>query len=605
MIGKILGNRYQIVEKIGDGGTAFVYKGVDNLLNRHVTVKVLRPEYVSDQDFVRRFRREAQAAASLSHANIVSIYDVGFENGIHYIVMEYIHGQSLKELIESQGSLPFRTAAEYAMHIALALSNAHKHGIIHRDVKPHNILISDDGRVKVTDFGIAQAVTASTVTYNGAILGSVHYFSPEQARGELTEEKSDIYSLGIVLFEMLTGKIPFSGESPVSIAVKHLQEPFPDAQKINPEIPDALCQIIRKAVQKEPEKRYQSAREMADELSAWLQGREGRRSIDPAPIRGSRLAQTGEKKQKKRINNRKLALLAGSLVLMLLLLFSINYILKTFIVPEVDVPSVEGETLEDATEILTAAGLQVNVEIRIPSDTVPAGHVIKQEPAAGRTVKKNRIVDLTVSTGPELVEVENVVGKMQREATLILDNKGFEVEIVEVHSEEPPLTVIAQDPGPGYKIPKGSKVTLRVSKGGQPIKLQDLRGRTLEDAQSWLNLFGLKLRHVSEQNSDDYGAGLVCGQFPEPDELVQAGDFVDLIISKGPKQPELKEHKISIKTEDIPEGEEITVIIRDESSESPRTETYISDGQPIITTGWGSGTVEVRWQDKVEVKNFP
>ncbi|NLZ39380.1 MAG: Stk1 family PASTA domain-containing Ser/Thr kinase [Firmicutes bacterium] len=604
MIGKILSNRYQIVEKIGDGGTAFVYKGMDNLLNRHVTIKVLRPEYVSDQDFVRRFRREAQAAASLSHANIVSIYDVGFENGIHYIVMEYIPGQSLKELIESQGRLPYRTAAEYAMQIALALNNAHKHGIIHRDVKPHNILISDDGRVKVTDFGIAQAVTASTVTYSGAILGSVHYFSPEQARGGATGEKSDIYSLGIVLYEMLTGEVPFSGDSPVSIAVKHLQEPFPDAQNIDPDIPDTLNKIIKRAVEKEPEKRYQSAKEMAEELSAWLQGREERRTIDPVPVKGEISAQRDEKKQKK-INRKKITLIAGSLFLILILILSVNFILKTFIVPEVEVPSVEGETLQDATDILKEAGLEANLAAQIPSDTVPAGRVIKQEPAAGRIVKKNRVIDLTVSTGPELIEVDNVVGKMQREATLILNNKGFEVVIVEVHSEEPPQTVIAQDPGAGYKIQKGSTVTLRVSKGGQPFKLQDLRGRTLEDAQNWLQFFGLKLRHVSEQYNDDYGAGLICDQFPEPGESVQAGDFVDLVVSKGPEQPELEEHKITIKTDDIPEGEEITVIIHDESGNSPRIEKYTSDGQPIITTGWGSGTVEVRWQDKVEVKNFP
>ena len=252
MIGKILGNRYRIVEKIGDGGTAFVFKGLDTILNRHVTVKVLRPEYAGDQDFVRRFRREAQAAAGLSHPNIVSVYDVGHENGVHYIVMEYVQGRSLKALIEEMGRLNIYQAAEYAANIALALSHAHKHGIIHRDVKPHNILISDDGRVKVTDFGIAQAVTASTLTYSGEILGSVHYFSPEQARGGATDEKSDIYSLGIVLYEMLTGRIPYSGESPVSVAVKHLQEPFPDPEEVNPQIPRALCQIVRKAVEKDP-----------------------------------------------------------------------------------------------------------------------------------------------------------------------------------------------------------------------------------------------------------------------------------------------------------------------------------------------------------------
>jgi len=205
MIGKILGNRYEVGERIGDGGTAFVYKAQDTLLNRNVTIKVLRPEYVSDKDFVRRFRREAQAAASLSHPNIVSIYDVGCEDSIHYIIMEYIQGRSLKELVEESGRLTVKMAVDYTCQIANALSHAHRHGIVHRDVKPHNILITEDGRVKVTDFGIAQAVTMATVTYSGAILGSVHYFSPEQAKGAQTGEKSDIYSLGVVLYEMLTG----------------------------------------------------------------------------------------------------------------------------------------------------------------------------------------------------------------------------------------------------------------------------------------------------------------------------------------------------------------------------------------------------------------
>ncbi len=607
MIGKILGNRYQIVEKIGDGGTAFVYKGMDNLLNRHVTVKVLRPEYVSDQDFVRRFRREAQAAASLSHPNIVSIYDVGYEDGIHYIVMEYIQGRSLKEMITAEERLPVRLAVEYALHIAQALEHAHKHGIIHRDVKPHNILISDDGRVKVTDFGIAQAVTASTITYNnGSLLGSVHYFSPEQARGGLTDEKSDLYSLGIVLFEMLTGRLPYQGESPVSIALKHLQEPFPRAQELNPEIPDAVSRIIARAVAKEPAERFSSAREMAAELTAWLQGREGRSStIEPAPITGSGSAGQSKHKTTKRSSKRRTAVIAGAVLLLALFVFAAIRLVQVFYVPEVEVPAVEGETLQNATNLLEEAGLKVRLADQIPSETVPAGHVIRQDPAAGKKVKKGREIDLTISTGPELVKVENVVGKMRREATLILE-ENFQVEIKEVHSEEPVNTVVAQDPGAGISIPKGSTVTLSVSKGGQPFKLKDLRGFTLEEATTWLELFNLRLRHVAEDYNENVGAGLVYSQFPEPNEMVQAGDFDDLYISKGPKEPPepvLEDYPIEISTTDIPEGEIITVIIRDEAG--TRTETYVSDGQPIITVGFGSGTVEVKWSDQTETKTFP
>ncbi|MCW3490893.1 Stk1 family PASTA domain-containing Ser/Thr kinase [Dethiobacter alkaliphilus] len=605
MIGKILGNRYQVVEKIGDGGTAFVYKGMDNLLNRHVTVKVLRPEYVSDQDFVRRFRREAQAAAGLSHPNIVSIYDVGFEEGIHYIVMEYIEGQSLKELINDMGELPVRMAVEYAAQIGHALEKAHKHGIVHRDVKPHNILISEDGRVKVTDFGIAQAVTASTMTYNGAILGSVHYFSPEQASGGLTGEKSDIYSLGVVLYEMLTGQVPFSGESPVSIAVKHLQEPFPRPREVNPEMPEKVERIIRKAVEKDPENRFRSAKEMSAELSNWLAGREGSQAIIPA--NDDEVDQTRRESRPKTKKKLKpihwVAIIAGVLLLAGLI-FGIAFLRNYLIVPDVTVPDVEGEPLTRAQQMLREAGLNYRVtEEGEPSITVPAGHVLSQDPEPNRTVKQDREIILTLSSGPDLVEVDNVVGRMRREATLQLEASGFEVEVEERYSDEPPGRVISQDPSGGHRITRGSTVTIEVSIGGRPFELRDLRGLTLDDARNWLNLYDLEIGHVREEHNDDYAAGVVMGQHPDPGEEVQSGDRVDLTVSKGPDQVELEQHEIRINTDDIPLEEEVTVIIRDAYGE--RTEEYINDGEPIETFGWGSGEVEVRWQDNVETKSFP
>lgn len=603
MIGKILGNRYQVVEKIGDGGTAFVFKGMDNLLNRHVTVKVLRPEYVSDQDFVRRFRREAQAAASLSHPNIVSIYDVGVEDGIHYIVMEYIQGQSLKELIEELGHLPVTMAAEYGYQIAQALGNAHKHGIIHRDVKPHNILISEDGRVKVTDFGIAQAVTASTVTYNGAILGSVHYFSPEQARGGQTAEKSDLYSLGVVLFEMLTGQIPYSGDSPVTVALKHLQEPFPKPRDINPDIPVAMERIVRKAVEKDPDNRYHSAREIADELMNFMHGREN--PVKPELPQVKTVEEHPGKKQKKsRMKRWQWAAIAAALLMVALFIFGLVRLQGHFVVPDVDVPNVEGESLARAGDILETEGLRYRVADQQASETIPSGHVISQSPIAGRTVKKDREIDLIVSTGPDLVEVEDVEGKMVREATLILEAKGFVVEPVEQHSDKPPGTVITQDPGKGHRISKGSTITLHISKGGRPFRIADLRGLTLEDAQNWLTLFGLKPGFVNEKNSETFAPGLVMAQYPEPDELVQAGDIVDLTLSKGPEKATVEKHEIKIKTSEIPDGEEVTVVINDFYRE--RTETFIKENdEPYITFGWGNGVVEVRWQDKIEIKDFP
>ncbi|MBS3897776.1 MAG: PASTA domain-containing protein [Dethiobacter sp.] len=602
MIGKILGKRYQVVEKIGDGGTAFVFKGMDNLLNRHVTIKVLRPEYVSDLDFVRRFRREAQAAASLSHPNIVSIYDVGEEDGIRYIVMEYIQGQSLKELIDDLGRLPVRMAVDYACQIAHALSKAHKHGIIHRDIKPHNILIGEDGRLKVTDFGIAQAVTASTVTYSDAFLGSVHYFSPEQASGGQTDEKSDIYSLGIVLFEMLTGKVPYSGDSPVSVALKHIQEPFPKPREINSQIPIAVERIIRKAAEKNPENRYISAREMSGELSNFLNGKE---NVATEQLFTPNLSQTKNlnSNKKRRLKPIHRAALVAALLMIALLIYGVLTLRAYWIVPDVEVPVVEGELLSQAASILADAGLAHRVSDQVVSDLVPAGYVISQSPAAGRVVKKGREIELVLSTGPDLVEVADVMGKMVREATLLLEGQGFAVEVLERHSEELSGTVIAQNPGRGHRISRGSTVTINVSIGGKPFPVRDLRGLNLEDAKKWLELFGLELRFVAEDDSDTFTAGQVIDQIPAAGELVQAGTLVDLTVSKGPGQPGLQRHEIQIPTNDIPVGEEVTVIVRDAAGE--RTEKFRSTGEQIVTFGLGSGEVEVRWQNNVEIRNFP
>jgi serine/threonine-protein kinase len=603
MIGKILGNRYQVVEKIGDGGTAFVFMGLDNLLNRNVTIKVLRPEYVSDQDFVRRFRREAQAAASLSHPNIVSIYDVGYEEGIHYIVMEYIKGQSLKELIEEMGHLPVRMAADYACQIAHALQNAHRHGIIHRDVKPHNMLISEEGRVKVADFGIAQAVTSSTVTYDGAILGSVHYFSPEHARGGQTGEKSDIYSLGVVLYEMLTGRVPYDGDSPVSVAVKHIHEPFPDPQKLNAQLPPIINKIIHKAVEKEPEKRYQSAREMSDELSAWLQGRAVKSSVPRSQI--SQPAPPAEKpnKVKKKLTPWHWAGIALLVLLLAGIIIGISQLRNILVVPEVQVPDVTGESASRAAAILKDVGLESRITDEMPSDIIPSGHVLRQTPSAGRTVKKTREIELILSTGLDLVEIEDVIGKTELEATLILEGKGFVINVETDFSDQIPGTVIRQDPGGGFKLAKGSTVTLTVSKGGRPFRMKDLQGLTLDDAHGWIELFGLTAPYTVEEHSSIFAAGKVIRQNPEAGEMVQAGDQVDLVVSKGPNQAELQRHTINIDTSQIPLGETIFVTVTDFHSE--REEEYINDGQAIVTFGWGSGEVTVRWQDQVEKKTFP
>ncbi|EJW17525.1 serine/threonine-protein kinase PrkC [Paenibacillus alvei DSM 29] len=270
MIGTILSGRYEIITRIGGGGMALVYKALDNLLNRYVAVKVLRQQFVHDEEFIRRFRREAQSAASLSHPNVVSIYDVGQEEDTHFIVMEYVEGHNLNEIILERAPLQVDESIRISTQICDALDHAHQNHIIHRDIKPHNILIGRNGRVKVTDFGIARAVTSSTITQTGSVVGSVHYFSPEHAKGVSTGEKSDLYSLGIVLYQMLTGQLPFLGESPISVALKHLQEPFDEPRAVNPHIPQSVENVILKSMRKNPAERYQSAAEMMRDLETCL-----------------------------------------------------------------------------------------------------------------------------------------------------------------------------------------------------------------------------------------------------------------------------------------------------------------------------------------------
>ena len=275
LIGRYIAGRYEMLEKVGNGGMATVYKAKDRVLNRFVAVKVLKEEFTTDEEFIRRFNIEAQSAAGLTHPNIVSVYDVGHEDEIHFIVMELIQGKTLKEIIKEEGTLPWKWSVNIAIQIASALEAAHKNNIVHRDIKPHNIIITEDGVAKVTDFGIAKAVSNSTITAFGTTIGSVHYFSPEHARGGFTDAKSDLYSLGIVMYEMLTGRVPFDADTPVSIALKHMQEKPVEPIKLNPTIPFALNQIIVKAMQKEPSARYQSATEMLKDLSLALKNPEG------------------------------------------------------------------------------------------------------------------------------------------------------------------------------------------------------------------------------------------------------------------------------------------------------------------------------------------
>jgi serine/threonine protein kinase len=443
MIGKVLGNRYEIVEKIGSGGMSIVYKARCGLLNRFVAVKVLRPEFTSDENFVKKFRQESQAAASLSHQNIVSIYDVGIDDDIHYIVMEYIEGRTLKQIIREKGRLNPAQAADIAQQICKALVHAHKNHIVHRDIKPHNILVTKDGTAKVTDFGIARAVTSSTVTNTGSVIGSVHYFSPEQARGGYIDEKSDLYSLGIVLYEMVTGRVPFEGESPISIALKHIQESVTPPAEIIDGVPAGLEQIIMKAIQKDPGSRYETAGQMLDDLNAFIKnndilfetkGFEDKESptiIMPAVNKGgteNRGNKTNKAREKNSRQKNKKAIIAIALIIMALIVVGYGgsiLVKKLLFVDVVEVPDIIGKTQEEAEAELKKVGLKMEIRDRKNNAEFPAGTIISQHPLGGTENKVTNPVLVILSLGPEKTEVPYLINLSAAEAQAKLQQRGL------------------------------------------------------------------------------------------------------------------------------------------------------------------------------------
>ena len=400
MIGKVLGERYEVIEKIGGGGMALVYKAKCRLLNRFVAIKILRSEFTSDEDFLKKFKRESQAAASLSHPNIVGIYDVGIEDDIHYIVMEYIKGQTLKELIKEKGALNCEFATDVAIQIASALENAHSNHIVHRDIKSHNIMLREDRTVKVTDFGIARAVSSSTITNTGNIIGSVHYFSPEQARGGYADEKSDIYSLGVVLYELVTGQLPFEGETPISIAYKHIQEKPLNPSKINNKIPKSLENIILKCMSKEIANRYSSVTEIISDLKQSLIMPNGDfvkinskvsentikiepiKDIDPEKKPTIKENDLNKKPIITKEKNKKIITWAIISGLVLAFLFTGTYFLfkDLFNVEIKPVPDLMGMQEEEAEEELKKLGFIMDVVERVHNKDIPEGEIIKQDP---------------------------------------------------------------------------------------------------------------------------------------------------------------------------------------------------------------------------------
>lgn len=562
-IGTLLGGRYEIIAKIGTGGMADVYKAKCRLLNRLVAVKVLKREFSDDSEFLRRFEVEAQAAASLSHPNIVSVYDVGFDSGRHYIVMELAEGITLKEYISQKGALGWREAAGYAAQICSALECAHKQGIIHRDIKPHNIIITKNGIAKVTDFGIARAATGSTMVADDTVIGSAHYLSPEQARGGYTDEKSDIYSAGITLYEMLTGKVPFDADSAVSIAMMHMSQKAMDPRLINPDIPESIEKIVMKAICKEQNGRYQSAGEMVADLNNALSNRaasaapdsdstrvimpEGeihhRRGAHDLQKKKTDLRKTNSKKTKTPFTKSEKRMVWMAAVAAGILLIAIAFMLISMFGgfgtsqwDETFVPNVEGKSLEEATQLLSDAKLGIEIEEQIASAQYEKDVVISQEPAAGRSVKKGAKIRVKISSGLDgELTVPNVVSYDKDNAVTILEKAGFKAVITEEESENTSEnTVIRQSPSAGTAAKANETIRLYVAvkKEKEETDVPNVIGKSLAQAKNDIENAGLVVGNVAEEESEQ-SVGTVIRQSPSSGRKAEKKSAVSLTVSKG------------------------------------------------------------------------
>ncbi|RJX19167.1 MAG: serine/threonine-protein kinase [Ammonifex sp.] len=592
MIDRVIGNRYRILEELGSGGMAVVYKGQDSLLNRFVTIKILRDEYTKDDDFVRRFRQEARSVASLSHPNIVSVYDVGCDDGVYYLVMEYVEGQNLKSLIQ-QGNVSVALVLKVAKDICDALEHAHSRGIIHRDVKPHNILVTAAGRAKLTDFGIARAVGGTTLAATKAFLGSVQYISPEQARGEPADARSDIYSLGAVLYEMITEKPPFSGDNPVAVAIKHIQEEPPSINTVKPGLPKPLVAMVEKAMAKNPSLRYHTVVAMGSDVS---------RLQNELPLEdfGERLSDII--KPERRL--KPLGYVALGLIFVLFVIGCWWGIRWYVYVPEVVVPDVQGLNVGMAQQTLTKHGLRSQVQ-EINSASVEKGKVYRQDIEAGNRVKRGRLVTLLVSLGPQMSTVPDVRDRLLQDAEMILVNEGFLVGVrKDVFSNKVPSGLVSdQDPVPGVMRPKDSPVTLFVSKGPAPVlkPVPHVVGFTLDAARERLNAAGFSLGDgIKQAPSTEYLTGYIVAQTPAAGANLEAGKAVDVTVSEGPG-PTPKEASVYLQIPDDGQEHNVRITVKDARG---MTEVYNANrmsGERVVEpiTYFGQATFTVYLDGKL------
>lgn len=551
--GKLLENRYEIIEKIGNGGMATVYKATDKVLKRNVAVKILRDEFTTDDEFIKRFEVEAQSAARLTHPNIVSIYDVGVDGNLYYIVMELIQGKTLKEIIvKEKGPLPWKWSINVSIQIASALEMAHRNNIIHRDIKPHNIIITEDGVAKVTDFGIAKAVSNSTITAFGTTIGSVHYFSPEHARGGFTDAKSDLYSLGVVMYEMVTGRVPFDADTPVSVALKHMQEEPVEPIELNPNLPIAVNKIIMRALQKDTTLRYQTASEMLVDLKKSLKDPEGDfvEELEYDPTARTQVIDTNayrDNKQTKNSSGKKdgkfktfvkthkgLSIFIGLLLLFVLSLGGTMLVLNLTNPPEVAMPNVVGLSKEEAQKEIENVKLKFEIEKEEYNKDVPEGFIISQDPTymeKFNKVKQGSTVKVVVSKGEEKTTVPKVVGMEKDKAVKALEDAKLKVEIVEESSKKVQEGyVISQETSPDTEAFAGDTIKIHVSTGVEKATVPDVIGKSQADAKKTLEAQGFVVAVTTSEDSSKEN-GIVLKQSLDSGKTVEKGSTVTITVN--------------------------------------------------------------------------
>ena len=590
MTEKILANRYRLIEKIGMGGMAIVYRAVDLRTGHNVAVKVLRPEYNEDREFISRFQREAEAASKMTHHNIVNLLDVGMDGENRYLVMEYVQGKTLKAVIQERGKLSAPLACQIAIRILSALEHAHRNGIVHRDIKPQNILVHEDGHIKVADFGIARIADSATLTHGDNVMGSVHYFSPEQARGEGATAASDIYSTGIVLYEMLTGRVPYDGDNPVAVAMQHLHAAPAPIQSISPDVPPSVVRVCMRAMEKNPAARYQTAREMAADLRVALE----ERGAEPVQMPENELdvrqpkpqvttERTGNTGQRKKVNSkasqrRRVRILTDVLIALAVLtgLFFGGKAIVERTISKVSVPDIMGMNIDEAVKVLKQAGLKETHKF-MANDEAEKNVVFKQNPEGSMDAHKGDTVILLVSSGPVPYEMPDVTGMTADEATKLLSEKKMNITRDRAASSEVEKgKVISQIPAAGDMVTRDDPVTLTVSGGSTTVP--SLADKTLEEAEELLARQNLTLQPgLKYQSTEEYEQhGLIASSLPEAENRVAEETPVQLTIWRHPVAATVANLNIRLKSSD--QQTKVRITIQAEGSNTViETRTYTFD----------------------------